>query len=92
MTSVETRDLLRDAPLKLIAARIRRARRQADMTLDGLAGVAETSRQHLINLEKGKHRPRADMLTRIAEATGKSLDWFLVEDEDPNPFPDEAAA
>lgn len=92
MTSIETRDLLRDAPLKLIAARIRRARRQADMTLDGLAGVADTSRQHLINLEKGKHRPRPEMLLRIAEATGKTPDWFLVEDEDPNPFPEDKAA
>lgn len=82
---------VKDAPRKLIAARIRRARRQADMTLDGLAGVVGTSRHHLIRLEKGDHRPRLDMLQRIAEATGKPLDYFLLEVAgEPNPFPEAA--
>lgn len=85
--------LLREAPLKLIAARIRRARRDAGLTLDGMAGVIGTSRHHLIRLEKPLHRPRIDMLTAIAGATNKPLDFFLVEEAgEPNPFPDEAAA
>ena len=93
METIELREMLRDAPLKLIAARIRRARRAGDMSLDGLAGLADTSRQHLISLEKGRHRPRPEMLTRIAFATGKPLDYFLLEAAgEPNPFPDEAAA
>ena len=84
---------IQDAPLKLIAARIRRARRQADLSLDRLGELAGTSRHHLIRLEKGVHRPRAEMLERIAAATGKSLDYFLVEEAgEPNPFPDEQAA
>lgn len=61
------------------------------MTLDGLAGVVGTSRHHLIRLEKGDHRPRLDMLQRIAEATGKPLDYFLLEVAgEPNPFPEAA--
>lgn len=84
---------VKDAPRKLIAARIRRARRQAEMTLDGLGEQVGTSRHHLIRLERGDHRPRLDMLQRIATATGKPLDYFLVEEAgEPNPFPDEQAA
>ena len=81
---------IKDAPLKLIAARIRRARRQSELTLDRLGEIVGTSRHHLIRLEKGDHRPREEMLTRIAEATGRPVDFFLVEEAgEPNPFPDE---
>lgn len=79
---------IREAPLKLIAARIRRARREAELTLDELGLRVGTSRQHLIRLEQAKHRPRADMLTRISEATGRSVDWFVDPAMDPSPFPD----
>lgn len=83
---------IQDAPQKLIAARIRRARRQADLTLDRLGEIVGTSRHHLIRLEKGDHRPRAGMLERIAEATGKPVDYFLVEGSgEPNPFPEATA-
>lgn len=90
MSETTTR-LIHDAPLKLIAARIRKARREADLTLDGLGETVGTSRHHLIRLEKGVHRPRAEMLTKIAEATGRSVGWFLDPDVDPSPFQEEAA-
>lgn len=80
------------APLKLIASRIRKARRDADLTLDGLGEQVGTSRHHLIRLEKGQHRPRAEMLSKIAEATGRDVEWFLNPELDPSPFPDEVAA
>jgi transcriptional regulator with XRE-family HTH domain len=79
---------IQDAPLRLIAARIKRSRREAPLTLDALGELIGTSRQHLIRLEAGKHRPRAEMLTKIAEATGRSVDWFLDPEVDPSPFPD----
>ena len=82
---------IKDAPLRLIAARIKRARREAELTLDALAVQVGTSRHHLIRLEKGQHRPRADMLSRIAEATGRDINWFLDPEVDPSPFPAEAA-
>ncbi|HWQ01345.1 MAG TPA: helix-turn-helix transcriptional regulator [Gaiellaceae bacterium] len=91
MSVTDTTDLLRDAPLKLIAARIARARKHTGLSLDRLADAADTSRQHLINLEKGRHRPRLEMLSRIAEATGKPVEYFLVEEAgEPNPFPEAA--
>ena len=46
------------------------------------------TRQHLIKLERGLHRPGADMLTRYAEATGRQVEWFLDPELDPSPFPE----
>lgn len=100
-TTADARDALQErirlAPGALIAARIKRARREMNGELglshdkfgELLGGV---TRQHLIKLEKAQHRPRAEMLTRIAEATGREVDWFLDPEMDPSPFPDAAAA
>jgi transcriptional regulator with XRE-family HTH domain len=90
----ELQERIRLAAGPLIAARIRRARRQSGLSHDRLGeAIGGVTRQHLIKLEKAKHRPRADMLTKIADATGKPLDYFLLEAAgEPNPFPDEAAA
>jgi transcriptional regulator with XRE-family HTH domain len=91
MQTVDNRELLREAPLKMIGARINRQRKHQDLSLDRLAEAAGTSRQHLINLEKGRHRPRLEMLVRLAEALGKPVDYFLVEEAgEPRPFPVEA--
>lgn len=83
---------IRKAPADLIAARIRRARRSDEnfQTLDHLAEAVDSSRQHLIKLEKAKHRPRAEMLIKIADATGRSVDWFLDPEIDPSPFQEAA--
>lgn len=87
----ELRERIRLAPLPLIAARIKRARKPLshDQLGERMGGV---SRQHLIKLEKAKHRPGPEMLLRISEATGRSVDWFLDPEVDPSPFPDEEAA
>ncbi len=89
--SETTAHRIQDAPLKLIAARIRRARRESELSLDRLGETVGTSRHHLIRLEKGIHRPRIEMLTKIAEATGRQVEWFLDPEVDPSPFPVEAA-
>lgn len=84
---------IRLAPGPLIGARIRRARKEASLSHDKLGDkLGGVTRQHLIKLEKAQHRPRAEMLTRIAEATGREIDWFLDPEVDPSPFPDELAA
>lgn len=84
--------LHRDAPLPLIAARIRRARKGLALSHDALGErMGGVTRQHLIKLEKGLHRPSIEMLQRIAEATGREVDWFLDPEMDPSPFPAEAA-
>lgn len=85
---------LKHAPLPLIAARMRRARRQSELSHDLIGDrMGGVTRQHLIKLEKAKHRPGLDMLLRYAEAVGKPVDYFLVEEAgEPNPFPDTEAA
>lgn len=91
MTTEEVRGRIQDAPLRLLASRIRSARRDRGLSLDHVAGEAGTSRQHLINLEKGKHRPRPEMLERIANALDRPLDYFLApEEREPESFPDRA--
>lgn len=87
---------IRLAPLPLIASRIKRARKTADdgepMSHDRFGELCGgITRQHLIKLEKATHRPRAAMLLRISEATGRSVDWFLDPELDPSPFPDDGA-
>jgi transcriptional regulator with XRE-family HTH domain len=86
---------IRLAPGPLVGARIKRARKTMDPqprgpSHDTFAGLVGTSRQHLIKLEKAQHRPGAEMLLRISEASGRSVDWFLDPEVDPSPFPDDA--
>ena len=88
---------IRLASGQLIAARIKRARKTRideetgkPLSHDKLGELCGgVTRQHLIKLEKAVHRPRAEMLRRISEATGRSVDWFLDPSLDPSPFPDE---
>jgi len=90
---LELQERIRLAPGLLIGSRIRKARRDADLSHDALGELmGGVSRQHLIKLEKAKHRPGAAMLTRLAEATGRPVEWFLDPDAEPSPFPDEEAA
>jgi transcriptional regulator with XRE-family HTH domain len=94
----ELQERIRRAPADLIAARIRRARREAiidgetvKLSHDELKDrMGASNRQHLIKLEKGQHRPGAGMLMKIAEATGRQVEWFLDPELEPSPFPEAA--
>ena len=87
-TTVDLEQFRRDAPLPLIAARIKRARKARGLSHDRLGeACGGVTRQHLIKLEKGRHRPTLDMLDRIAAATGRDVRWFLDPEVDPSPFP-----
>ncbi len=89
--TIDHEALLRDAPLPLIAARIKRARKTKGLSHDQLGDLCGMYRQNLIKLEQGRHRPRLGTLVRISEATGRSVDWFLDPEVDPSPFPDDGA-
>lgn len=89
----DLQERIRLAPGQLIATRIKRARKAAGLSHDTLGQkCGGVSRQHLIKLEQAKHRPRAEMLARIAEATDREIDWFLDPEVDPSPFPDDEGA
>ena len=77
---------IRATSRELLAARIREAR--GGVPQDRFADSIGTSRRHLIRLEKGYNRPRAAMLTRIAEATQTPVETFLRPDPG-SPFPPE---
>jgi transcriptional regulator with XRE-family HTH domain len=69
-----------------LGERIKAARKRAGLSHDRLGAAAGTSRQHLIRLEKNIHRPKPELLARIAEATGTPL----AELADPNEDDEEA--
>lgn len=64
---------------ELVGERIKSARNSAKLTLDQLAEKTGSSRQHLIRIEKGRHTPTAQMLQRVADATGQDVSFFNVE-------------
>jgi len=92
LTDEELQERIRQVSGKLIAARIKRARKTIDgpdgLTHDEFGERCGLVRTHLIKLEKGINRPRAATLRRISEASGRSVDWFLDPSLDPSPFPD----
>ena len=94
VTDIDLEKLRRDAPLPLIAARIRRARKDMGLSHDDF--VARTDglyRPNLIGYEKGKHRPTLATIHKIAAASGKDARWFVDPEVDPSPFQaDEKAA
>lgn len=65
-----------------LGERIRFARKRAGLSHDRLGAIVGTSRQHLIRIEKGIHKPRPELLGRIAEATGSDLDALLEQSSD----------
>lgn len=86
------RERIRLAPLPLIAARVKEARAEAGISHDVIGErMGGVTRQHLIKLEKARHRPGPEMLIRYAFATGQPVDFFLVEESgNPAPFRDAA--
>lgn len=66
-----------------LGERIKSARKRSGLSHDKLGAIIGTSRQHLIRLEKGIHKPRPDLLVRIAEATNTRIEDFASQpDED----------
>lgn len=91
--TLELDGLRRNAPLSLIAARIRRARKDAGLSHDQLGeAMGGVYRQNLIGYEKGKHRPGLEMLQRLAEATGRDPRWFVDPELAMSPFRSEGEA
>lgn len=65
-----------------IGKRIGEARRSAGLTQDGLAGRINTSRRNILRWEGGYNTPRAQHITSIARETGKSVEFFLGEEDE----------
>lgn len=67
-----------------LGLRIRKARVLAGFSQEAFAEKINTSRRHVMRLEKGQHRPSEPMLNRISEVTETSIEELLggVEDEE----------
>ena len=68
-----------------LGAKIRRARRERDMTLEALAEASGTSVAHLSRLESGERQPSLDGLLKLAFGLGVPFDELLEEPEEPGP-------
>lgn len=75
----------------VLGSRIRQARRAAELSQSQLAARVGAHVTSISDWERGVNRPRVEALAAIAEATGKTLDWF-VEPRDPFREAAEAAA
>lgn len=78
-----------------IGKRIRLARKSAGLSHDQLAAKVGSSRSHLIKLEKGMHAPGDSLAKKIAEATGRTVEYLAGEgpdDEDEDEESDPVAA
>jgi transcriptional regulator with XRE-family HTH domain len=62
-----------------LATRISRLRRQAGLTLDGLAELSGVSRAMISKVERGEASPTATVLAKLANAFGVSLSSLFGE-------------
>lgn len=62
-------------------ARILKARKDAGMTQEALAGAVGKTRAAVAQWESGDVRPRHSTLEAVAKATGKSLAWLETGEE-----------
>ena len=68
-----------------LGAKIRRARRDREMTLEALAEASGTSVAHISRLESGERQPSLDGLLRLAFGLGVPFEELFGEPEEPGP-------
>jgi len=66
-----------------LGPKVRRARRERGMTLEGLAAAAGTSAAHLSRLESGERQPSLDSALRLAMGLGVPFSELFEEPEEP---------
>jgi transcriptional regulator with XRE-family HTH domain len=62
-----------------LGSRIRRARKERDLTLKDLEARSSVSATHLSEIERGLTSPTLQVLSRIAAALGRTTSFFLEE-------------
>ena len=77
------------ATTSVLGSRIRQARRRAGLSQSQLASNIGAHVTSVSDWERGINEPSVRHMTSIAQATGKSLDWFV---ESRDPFPQDEAA
>ncbi len=73
--------------------RLKALRNSKKRTLDGLAQAVGTSRQHLIRLEQGLHKPKPEMAAALSAELGEDIaSFYEIEVGDDDETEDMAAA
>lgn len=65
-----------------IGSRIREARGKVGLSQEAFAARINTSRRHVMRLERGQHMPSEPMLERIADVTGSTVEELVGDDDD----------
>ena len=64
-----------------LGGKIRKLRKENDLTLDGLADLTDSSKSYIWELEnKNPPRPSAEKLAKIADKLGTTIE-YLMDDE-----------
>jgi transcriptional regulator with XRE-family HTH domain len=61
--------------------KIKERRQELRLSQEKLAQIAGLTREHLVELEKGRSIPKVDMLAKLARALNVSESYFFVEDK-----------
>lgn len=64
---------------RILGGAVKRLREARDITQDALALGAEVHPAYLSNIERGKRQPSIEVITRIADRLGVSLDDISYE-------------
>ena len=69
--------------------RLKQARREAGLTLEGTAERVNTGFNTIWRYEAGYHRPSGPTLYALAALYNKPVEWFFGEEEEPETTPKE---
>lgn len=72
--------------IKSLGKRIKRLRKQKNLTLDALAKLSGVSKGHLSRIENGQHDPSFSVLLKISRAFSIQVNSLLEEDIDSSPY------
>lgn len=69
----------------MLGNRIKKLRRQMEISQEQLGRQANVGNQQIWRYEKGEQIPNADTLARIAQALNTSADYLIGLTDDPSP-------
>ncbi|HEY8448958.1 MAG TPA: helix-turn-helix transcriptional regulator [Bacillota bacterium] len=71
-----------------VGARLRQARRTANLTIQALADMAHVSPSYISDVERGMKNPSLPVMAALSQALGRSLDWLVFGNDRQSPLPD----
>ena len=69
--------VMNDKELRILAGNLRKARKTANLTQEGLARKADITSSYYARLERGEYLPSLNTLRKIIKATGSKSSQIL---------------